>query len=256
MSQLMVVGNWKMHGTSAMAAQLVPAITADASLLTAVDVALLPPFVYLTPVRELVGTGIVRIGAQNLSPYVEGAYTGEVSASQLADVGCHLVLVGHSERRALYAESDELVAAKYQAAQDAGLIPILCLGETQAERAAGQTMAVVMRQLNAVLDLAGVASLANAVIAYEPVWAIGTGLTATPAEAQSVHADVRELIAEHDATIARQVRLLYGGSVKPANAAALFAEADIDGGLIGGAALSAEAFMGIVQHAAACQQQG
>ena len=181
----------------------------------------------------------------------QGAYTGEVNGAMLADIGCRYALVGHSERREYYAENDQRVAEKYQAAQAAGLVPVLCIGETQAEREAGNTEAVLARQLGAVIAMAGIASFANAVVAYEPVWAIGTGLTASPEQAQDTHAFIRGLVANEDAIIARDLRLLYGGSVKPGNASELFGCADVDGGLIGGAALDAESFIAICAAAQA-----
>jgi len=192
----------------------------------------------------------LALGAQNVSEFAPGAYTGEVSASMLAEVGCAYTLVGHSERRALFGESDIQVAAKFDAAQKAGLVPVLCVGETLAEREAGLTEKVVGRQLDAVLDAAVAGGLARALVAYEPVWAIGTGRTASSQQAQDVHAFLRERIAARDATIAAGVRILYGGSVKPANAAELFAMPDVDGGLIGGASLVANDFLAICEAAA------
>ena len=196
----------------------------------------------------LQGTGVV-LGAQNLSEHAEGAFTGEVAPSMLRDVGCTHVLVGHSERRSLYGESDAIVAAKFVAAQVAGLVPVLCVGETLAEREAGLTQEVVDRQLAAVLDAAGVAAMRQAVVAYEPVWAIGTGRTASPAQAQAVHAGIRAVLAAHDPDVAAGVRILYGGSVKPQGAEELFRQPDIDGGLVGGAALVAGDFLAICRAA-------
>jgi triosephosphate isomerase len=200
--------------------------------------------------RELVGSAI-RLGAQDVCAETPGAYTGEVAASMLKDVGCTYVIVGHSERRALYGESDELVARKFAAAQARGLTPILCLGEQLAERDAGRTHEVVGRQLDAVIALCAVAALGKAVVAYEPVWAIGTGRTATPEQAQDVHAFIRGRVAGHDANIAAGLAVLYGGSVKAGNARELFAMPDVDGGLIGGASLKAEEFLAIWSAAAA-----
>jgi triosephosphate isomerase len=185
------------------------------------------------------------LGAQSVCAEQVGAFTGEASAAMLKDVGCKYVIVGHSERRAIYKEDDALVARKFLAAQSQGLIPILCVGETLEERERGQTMQVVSRQLTAVLDLAGVAALRAAVIAYEPVWAIGTGKNATPQQAQEVHAHIRTAVAARDAKIAADVRILYGGSVKAANARELFAMPDVDGGLVGGASLKADEFLKI-----------
>lgn len=213
------------------------------------EVAVCAPFPYLAQLQALLASTQVRWGAQSVSEHVSGAYTGEVSAAMLCEFGCRYVLVGHSERRSLFGESDAVVAAKFVAAREAGLVPILCLGETLAEREAGATAAVVSRQLDAVIDRAGVAALASAVVAYEPVWAIGTGVTASPAQAQEVHAAIRERVADLDAGLAEGLRILYGGSVKPQNAAELFAQDDIDGGLIGGAALVADDFLAICQAA-------
>ena len=214
-----------------------------------VDVVVCPPYPYLAQAVAALRGAAVAVGGQDLCAFKDGAYTGEVSASMLLDIGCAWVIVGHSERRALYGEGDSLVARKFAAAQARGLSPILCVGESLAEREAGQTTAVVARQLDAVLELAGAAALATAVLAYEPVWAIGTGRNATPGQAQEVHAFIRGRIAARDAKIAGQVRILYGGSVKAGNAAELFAQPDVDGGLIGGASLKADEFLAIVAAA-------
>jgi triosephosphate isomerase (TIM) len=243
MRRPMVAGNWKMHGSRAMAGELVARV--GAALPPAVDVLVLPPFPYLAQLAERHQGSALAIGAQDLSQHAEGAHTGEVSAAMLKDIGCSHVLTGHSERRQHHAESSALVAAKFVAAQSASLIPILCVGETLDEREAGTTESVIAAQLDAVIEAAGIAAFARAVVAYEPVWAIGTGKTATPAQAQAVHAFIRDKFARLDATIADSLRLLYGGSVKPANAAELFGQADVDGGLIGGASLVAEDFLAI-----------
>jgi triosephosphate isomerase len=212
---------------------------------------LCPPFVYLPAVAGWIAGSGIALGGQNLADRVgQGAYTGEVSGAMLRDVGCSHVIVGHSERRALYGESDALVATKFQAAQQAGLVPILCVGETLAERESGLTRQVIDRQIRAVVGAAGVAAFANAVVAYEPVWAIGTGRTATPEQAQEVHAFIRGIVAGQDATIASGLRILYGGSVKGANARNLFAMDDIDGGLVGGASLVGAEFLEIFRAAA------
>jgi len=247
MRQTLVAGNWKMHGTRAGVADLIEAVKQGMGAVDDTQVAVCPPFVYLSEVaKHLQGTAIA-LGGQDLCPETgEGAYTGEVSGAMLQDVGCTYVIVGHSERRALYGDSDEVVARKFAAAQAAGLTPILCVGELLQERENGDTETVVARQLDAILDQeGGVIALAKAVIAYEPVWAIGTGKTATPEQAQQVHAFIRARIAEHDQMVAAGVQILYGGSVKPGNAEELFAMADIDGGLIGGASLDAEQFLAI-----------
>ena len=248
MRQILVVGNWKMNGSIESNQSLIEGIKqglANGSQAAAVGVC--PPYVYLQQVGGLLqGTGIAW-GGENLSEQNAGAFTGEVSASMLVDFGCQYVIVGHSERRSLYGESDELVAAKFAKAQEAGLIPILCVGELLEEREAGETENVVKRQLDAVINQLGVASLAKSVIAYEPVWAIGTGKTASPQQAQDVHAFIRGQVAEKDAGVAEKVQILYGGSVKGNNAAELFAMPDIDGGLIGGASLNANDFLTICQ---------
>jgi triosephosphate isomerase len=209
------------------------------------EIAVCPPFVYLQQVKELIAGTPIALGAQNVSDQDPGAFTGEIAISMLQDFNCTYIIVGHSERRAIYGESDELVARKFAKVQAVGLTPILCVGELLEEREAGQTEAVVKRQLEAVINLQGVASLEKAVIAYEPVWAIGTGKTASPQQAQDVHAFIRSLIAKQNAGVADKVRIQYGGSVKGSNAAELFAMPDIDGGLIGGAALKAEDFLAI-----------
>jgi len=242
MRRPMVTGNWKMHGSRAAAARLVGELIAGDTGIGEVDVVVCPPFIYLAEVgRQLRGTTI-GLGAQDVCAEETGAHTGEVSAAMLADVGCKYVIVGHSERRAMYGEDDILVARKFVAAQRHGLVPILCVGESLEERERGATHEVVTRQLEAVLGVTGVSGLAGAVIAYEPVWAIGTGRTAEPRQAQEVHALIRGRIAEKDARISASLRVLYGGSVKASNAAELFAMADVDGGLIGGASLQADEF--------------
>jgi triosephosphate isomerase len=243
-----VAGNWKMVGSRAMAGELVARVAAQ--LPAQIDVAVLPPFPYLDSLASAHRGSGLAFGAQDLSEHAEGAYTGEVSGAMLKDVGCRWVLVGHSERRQYHAESDQQVAAKFVAAQAVGLLPILCVGETLAERESGTTETVIARQLDAVIARAGIAAFANAVVAYEPVWAIGTGRTASPQQAQAVHAFMRGKFAGLDATIANSLRLLYGGSVKPANAADLFGQPDVDGGLIGGASLVATDFLAICSAAA------
>ena len=244
MRKKLVAGNWKMHGSRSMAKSLLTDVVAG--MPTDVDVAVFPPLAYVAELAsQHAGSGL-GVGAQDLSAHEgQGAYTGEVSAAMLADIGAQWVLVGHSERRQYHGESDELVAQKFAAARAGGLTPILCVGETLQQREAEQTQAVIAKQLHAVLALNGVASFDTAVIAYEPVWAIGTGRTASPEQVQHVHAFIRSQLEKEDVTIARLTRLLYGGSVKAANAAELFAQADVDGGLIGGASLTASDFLGI-----------
>ncbi len=246
----LIAGNWKMNGSLAGSEPLLREIVAGVSELTGVDVLVCPPYVYLQSVASWLGGTAVRLGSQDVSEHAgAGAFTGEIAAAMLKDFGCDYAIVGHSERRALFGDTDERVAAKFLAAQGAGLTPILCVGETLEQREQGQTQAVVASQVQAVLDAAGVAAFANAVIAYEPVWAIGTGRTATPEQAQEVHAEIRAMIAALDATIAAQLTVLYGGSVKGANAAELLAMDDIDGGLIGGASLKADDFLAICRAA-------
>jgi len=247
MRKKLVAGNWKMHGSLAENAALLAALK---PALAGIDAVVCVPFPYLAQAQAVLAGSSIAWGAQNLSEQAKGAFTGEVSAAMLLDFGCTYVIVGHSERRSLYGESDALVASKYMAAQAAGLKPILCVGESLEERESGVTEAVVARQLDAVINAAGVASLANAVVAYEPVWAIGTGKTASPEQAQAVHAFIRNKIAALDAAIANQLVIQYGGSVKAANASELMAKPDIDGGLIGGASLVVEEFVAICRAAA------
>jgi triosephosphate isomerase len=248
MRRPLVAGNWKMNGTRASVAELLASLR-DRVAAVDVQVAVFPSFPHLAQVAAGVGEGI-EVGAQDCAVEAGfGALTGEVSSSQLADLGCRWVLVGHSERRLLVGESDEVVAQKFVAAQSAGLIPLLCVGEQLEEREAGRALAVVERQLSAVLSLAGIEAFAAAVVAYEPVWAIGTGLTATPQQAQEIHAAIRGRLAREDERIAEGVRILYGGSVKPNNAVELFGMKDIDGGLIGGASLNADDFSAICRAA-------
>jgi len=243
----LVAANWKMNGTSAANAQWVAAWRGVSA---PCDVAVCAPFVYLPQVGAgLAGTG-AELGAQNLASEAPGAFTGEVAGEMLLDVGCRWVIVGHSERRALYGESSELVAKKTARAIALGLRPIVCVGETLEERDAGRTLEVVAAQVSAVLAQCSVEQLAGGALAYEPVWAIGTGRTATPAQAQEVHAAIRAQLARAETQAAQRTRILYGGSVKPANAAELFAQADIDGGLIGGASLVATDFAAICAAAA------
>ncbi|MDQ2695842.1 MAG: triose-phosphate isomerase [Pseudomonadota bacterium] len=249
MRSRLVAGNWKMNGSLASVRALAAAVRDGSGALAGVEVAVFPPFVYLPEVSRLLAATAVRWGAQNLSEQASGAYTGEVAASMLRDFDCTYVLVGHSERRTLYGETDAVVAKKFAAARSAGLKPMLCIGETLEERERGVTEEVVARQLDAVIDAQGVGALADAVIAYEPVWAIGTGRTASPDQAQAVHAFIRGYLRERSGTIADSALILYGGSVKSSNAAELFAMADIDGGLVGGASLDAAEFLGIVKAA-------
>jgi triosephosphate isomerase len=247
MRRPVVVGNWKMHGSRTDNARLVDALTGQYPAEPGADCVVCPPYVYIQEVGRLLRDSPIGLGAQDVCAESNGAFTGEVSVAMLKDVGCEYVIVGHSERRLLYRESDQLVARKFAAAQHSkSLIPILCIGEQLAERDSGRTFEVVARQLDAVLELCGAQSLQRGLVAYEPVWAIGTGRNATPEQAQDVHAFIRERIAGRDARIAAATRILYGGSVKAGNAAELFAMPDVDGGLIGGASLKADEFLAIL----------
>ena len=244
----LIAGNWKMNLTGVQINALVNALSTQ-HLPARVDVLLLPAFPYLTQVKALLHGSPFKLGAQSLCAQESGAYTGEVAAEMLRDVGCDYVLVGHSERRALFAESDSVVAEKFARAVAGGLKPILCVGETLPERESGATFAVIKRQLDAVIDKCGIAAFENAVLAYEPVWAIGTGRTATPEQAQEVHAYLRSQIANHSAKLAGLIQILYGGSVKGSNAKELLSMADIDGALVGGASLKAADFQEIIAAA-------
>jgi len=245
MRHKLVAGNWKMHGSFAANRDLLQSLMQSLTVNKNAEYAVCVPYPYLAQTQEMLKGSAIAWGAQNVSEHAQGAFTGEVSAAMLKEFACRYVLVGHSERRALYGESSEMVATKFAAAVKAGLTPILCLGETLAQRESGITEQVVAEQLDAVIQLAGlaafVANSANAVIAYEPVWAIGTGVTA----AQEVHAFIRSRLANSDADLAQKIQILYGGSVKPQNAVELFGMLDIDGGLIGGASLLAQDFLAI-----------
>jgi triosephosphate isomerase len=252
MRRPIVAGNWKLHGSRAENARLIEDIVAQLPSKPAVQAPqciVCPPFVYLQEVGRLVRGSSIELGAQDVCAEPQGAFTGEVSAAMLKDVGAEYVIVGHSERRLIYRESDQLIARKFAAAQSKSLVPILCLGEQLAERDADRTKEVIARQLDAVLELTGVDAFAQAVIAYEPVWAIGTGRNATPDQAQDVHAFIRARLAARSDKIAADTRILYGGSVKAGNAAELFAMPDVDGGLIGGASLKADEFLAILAAA-------
>lgn len=251
MRQPLVAGNWKMNGTRDSVASLMKAVTTGAAKLAGVDIAVCPPFVFLAEVRNMLAESAVKLGAQDVSRHASGAFTGEISGGMLREFGCHYVIVGHSERRTYHGESDELVADKTAAAHALGLVPIICVGETLEQREAGRTEQVIARQLDALTQGQCSRALAAAVIAYEPVWAIGTGRTATPRQAQEVHRFIRDRLMQHDAALASRMQILYGGSVKADNAAELFAMADIDGGLIGGASLNADDFLAICRAARA-----
>lgn len=250
MRKYLIAGNWKMHGSMSQANILVEGIKQGASAYAGIDILVLPVFVHLAHVHQLIARSSLLLGAQNLYLGTQGAFTGEVSGTMLADVGCQYVLVGHSERRSIFNEDLTVVAQKFKSALEAKLTPILCVGETQAQRERGETEQVVSEQMDSVMSLMGVDAFRHAVIAYEPVWAIGTGLTATPEQAQEVHAFIRRIISKNNVDIGSAIRILYGGSMKPENAASLLAMPDIDGGLIGGASLEAKSFLAIC--AAAC----
>lgn len=249
MRRPMVAGNWKMNGTLGSVAQLLDGLKAQ-QLPASVDIAVFPSMLHVPAAQQSLHSTPIAVGAQDCAVQAEaGALTGETSARQLAELGCTLVLVGHSERRQLQFEDDQVICRKFIAAQQAGLTPVLCVGETLQERESGDAIARVTAQIDAVIAAAGLDALRNSVLAYEPVWAIGTGLTASPQQAQEVHGAVRAHIAKQDAALADGLRILYGGSVKADNAAELFAQPDIDGGLIGGASLQAEEFGAICRAA-------
>lgn len=247
MRRKLIAGNWKMNGSVPFINDFAAEISSFSKEFAAADVLVFPPCLFLCHTNAVMGG--ISVGAQNVSGYQDGAYTGEVSASMLVGVGCRWALIGHSERRMLFAESDEVVLGKVSLALSEGLQVILCVGETLAERTNGQVREVVSRQLSAVLGSFSVAELASVVVAYEPVWAIGTGQTASPKQVQEVHALIRGLIAEKDAELSLSMRIIYGGSVKPENAVEIFSMPDVDGGLVGGASLLVTDFVSIVKAA-------
>ncbi len=250
MRNKLIAGNWKMHGSLVGNPALLQSVAAGAATLATVSLAVLVPFPYLAQTRSHLEGSSCAWGAQDVSDQPGGAFTGEVSAAMLQDFGCRYAVVGHSERRARHGEQDGLVAAKALAAAEGGLTPIVCVGETLEEREAGNTLPVVFRQLDAVLDTLGVRRMARTVLAYEPVWAIGTGRSATPAQAQEVHAALRQRVSAADWVVGSGLQILYGGSVKPANALELMGLPDIDGALVGGASLAADDFLDIGRAAA------
>ncbi|MFH2139310.1 MAG: triose-phosphate isomerase [Pseudomonadota bacterium] len=249
MRRKLVVGNWKMHGNLASNKALLEGVLAGVKALGTADYGVCVPYPYMAQAQSLLQGSNVAWGAQNLSQHEKGAFTGAVAPGMLVDFGCKYVIIGHSERRALFHESNDIAAAKFDTAIKFGLTPIFCVGETLEERESGVTEQVVGRQLEVILNHVGAQALAKAVIAYEPVWAIGTGKTATPEQAQAVHAFIRQRVAQLDPAVAQGLRILYGGSMKPANAAELMGMPDIDGGLIGGASLVAEEFVAICSAA-------
>jgi len=243
MGKQLIAGNWKMHGTAESARNLATQLSHHSFQDDAAEMIIFPPLVHMSVVSDVLANSTISLGAQNISQYPNGAYTGEVSAEMLLDQGCKYVLVGHSERRAILGESDQTVAEKFRTAQNTGLIPILCVGESFQQRQQDATFEVVAKQISAVIDLVGLDRVCQSVIAYEPVWAIGTGETASPEQAQDVHAVIRAQLGE----AGRSTTLLYGGSVNKSNAAELFKQPDIDGGLVGGASLEADEFLNIAQ---------
>jgi triosephosphate isomerase len=245
MRRSVVVGNWKMNGTRASTKQLLADLIAGLGETPTAEVGVGVPFVFISQAAEQLRNTRILLGSQNVSDQETGAFTGEVSAAMLREFGCVFAIVGHSERRTLYHETNQEVAARYKRAIEHGILPILCVGETLEQRERGQTFNIIDEQLAAVFDLADVTLFSQAIIAYEPVWAIGTGKTATSEQAQEAHQFIRQRIAARNGDVADAVRILYGGSVKPDNAEALFAMPDIDGGLIGGASLDAKAFLSI-----------
>ncbi len=254
MRQKLVAGNWKMHGSlqsnQVLLAQLRENLDAKLGAQCArLEVLVCVPAPYLAQVQSSLSGSSIAWGAQNVSQHKSGAYTGEISTSMLQDFGCRHVLIGHSERRGMYGETDFVVAAKFKAAKVAGLIPVLCVGETLQERESGVTESVIARQIDAVLEVSGIDGFWQTVVAYEPVWAIGTGKTASPGQAQAVHAYIRQRLSQHHAGLAEELRIVYGGSVKADNAAELFAMPDIDGGLVGGASLVSAEFVAICEAA-------
>ncbi len=250
MRRPIVAANWKLHGNRAMVGSLIAAVNSHAKGASSADVIICPPFPYLAESQDFMDADNVFLGAQNVSQQAQGAYTGEVSAEMLAEVGCRYIIVGHSERRQYYGETSEVVAAKFMQVQEAALVPILCVGESLEQRESGEMEQTIKHQVDAVVSAAGIDNIRKAVIAYEPIWAIGTGETASPEQAQEVHALIRNQIAQQSAQVADDLRILYGGSVKADNASELFSQSDIDGGLIGGASLVAEQFNAIVSAAA------
>ena len=252
MRRKLVVGNWKMHGSRTQVRQLIEGVAAGSVDLKKVEIAVAPTLLHIGLAAELCASedaGHLKLAAQNLVAEPAGAFTGEVSAPMLAEYGVNYVIVGHCERRGIFAETDQVVAAKFKATQASGLIPILCIGESLAQRECGTSAEVVLEQLNAVIEAAGIESLQSAVLAYEPIWAIGTGKTASKEQAQEIHRVLRENIAKLNTAVAQDIRILYGGSVKAANATELFSQVDIDGGLVGGASLKVEEFVSICKSA-------
>ncbi len=249
MRRTLIAGNWKMNGSLASIEALIAGIKTGLSEVDKADMAVCPPFVYIPRVRELIGDAPLALGSQNICDQASGAYTGEISGAMLQEFGCRYAIIGHSERRSLYGETDALIAARFAMALETGITPILCVGETLEQREADVTEQVVGEQLDAIIERSGIESIGQCVIAYEPVWAIGTGKTASPEQAQAVHAYIRGKLAAQNAEVAEKVQILYGGSMNAGNAAELLSQPDIDGGLIGGASLKADDFLAIGKSA-------
>lgn len=250
MRKTLVMGNWKLNGSKSMALDLITNLSNQLDGVTGCEVAIAPPVVYLDYAKKLLANSNIILGAQNVDTHLSGAYTGDISAEMLKEVGATHIIIGHSERRTYHKESDQFIAQKFAILKENGLTPVLCIGETEAENEAGETEAVCAKQIDAVINLLGVQAFNNTVIAYEPIWAIGTGKSATPEQAQAVHKFIRNHIAKLDTDVAKQVIIQYGGSVNDKNAAELFSQPDIDGALVGGASLKADAFAAIVKAAA------
>jgi|TARA_B110000208_G_scaffold35427_1_gene46808 triosephosphate isomerase len=249
MRRKLVIGNWKMHGSNSQVQELLGSLKIGLDDADNVEVGVCPTTLHLASASETLVGSQIKLGAQNANAQTSGAFTGEVAAAMLLEYGVSYCLVGHSERRGMFLEGDAQVAEKFAAVQKAGLTPVLCVGESLAQREQESTEQVILAQVDAVLDKVGVQAFANAVLAYEPIWAIGTGKTATPSQAQAVHELIRQHVAARDVSVAKNLRIIYGGSVKSSNAADLFGQADIDGGLVGGASLSAEEFIVICKSA-------
>ncbi|WP_410679222.1 triose-phosphate isomerase [Avibacterium paragallinarum] len=249
----LVMGNWKLNGSKAFTKELIEGLKAELAGVNGCDVAIAPPVMYLAEAEAALVGSQIALGAQNVDVNVQGAFTGDISTAMLKDFGAKYIIIGHSERRTYHKESDEFIAKKFAALKEAGLVPVLCIGESEAENEAGKTEEVCAKQIDAVINALGVEAFNGAVIAYEPIWAIGTGKSATPVQAQAVHAFIRGHIAAKSQAVADQVIIQYGGSVNDANAAELFTQPDIDGALVGGASLKAPAFAVIVKAAAAAK---
>lgn len=253
MRRPLIMGNWKLNGSKAMVADLIKGLDIQLSDLNDVDVAIVPPVMYLPLAEQLLNESKSKIllGSQNIDVNTKGAFTGDISSEMLKEFGVKYVIIGHSERREYHAESDELVAKKFAILKQQGLIPVLCIGESEAQNEAGKTIEVCARQLDAVINSLGVDALNGAIVAYEPIWAIGTGKAATASDAQLIHAAIRAHVANKSETVAQNLIIQYGGSVKPENATAYFEQPDIDGALVGGAALDADSFAAIAKAAQA-----